>query len=450
MPPPLQAQRLLLSHRRLTPSNRRRFTAVSSLPSAPAKTLATGAAPSSILSIRESLLSGERTAADITADYLSRLRRTEPSVRSFIHLADAAAEREAEELDRRIATGGHDAVGPLAGVLVGVKDNLCTANMPSTGGSQILDGYRPAYDATAVRRLREAGAIVVGKTNLDEFGMGSTTEGSGFQFRSIDFLDFVHLKDVPDYKSELIPLDLLESKPLNGMRIGIIQETLGEGVDTGVISSIKAAASHLEQLGSVVEEVSLPSFSLGLPAYYILASSEASSNLSRYDGIRYGRQVSADDLNGLYGGSRANGLGHEVKMRILMGTYALSAGYYDAYYKRAQQVRTLVKKSFNEALERYDILVSPAAPSAAYKIGEKINDPLAMYAGDIMTVNVNLAGLPALVVPCGFVEGGSAGLPVGLQMIGSPFSEGNLLRVGHIFEQTLQNFSFVPPLLAEG
>ncbi|KAG8043653.1 hypothetical protein GUJ93_ZPchr0458g22872 [Zizania palustris] len=491
MPPPLQAQRLLLSHRRLTPSNRRRFTAVSSLPSAPAKTLATGAAPSSILSIRESLLSGERTAADITADYLSRLRRTEPSVRSFIHLADAAAEREAEELDRRIATGGHDAVGPLAGVLVGVKDNLCTANMPSTGGSQILDGYRPAYDATAVRRLREAGAIVVGKTNLDEFGMGSTTEGSGFQVTTnpwdgsrvpggssggsasavsarqcvvslgsdtggsvrqpASFCGVVGLKptygrvsrfglmayassldvvgcfgssvvdtatvlsviaghdkmdstssshDVPDYKSELIPLDLLESKPLN--------------------------------------------------AYYILASSEASSNLSRYDGIRYGRQVSADDLNGLYGGSRANGLGHEVKMRILMGTYALSAGYYDAYYKRAQQVRTLVKKSFNEALERYDILVSPAAPSAAYKIGEKINDPLAMYAGDIMTVNVNLAGLPALVVPCGFVEGGSAGLPVGLQMIGSPFSEGNLLRVGHIFEQTLQNFSFVPPLLAEG
>lgn len=461
-------------------------------------------------------------------------------MRSFIHVADAAAEREAQELDRRIASGGQDAVGPLAGVLVGVKDNLCTANMPSTGGSRILDGYQPAYDATAVRRLREAGAIVVGKTNLDEFGMGSTTEGSGFQVTTnpwddsrvpggssggsasavsarqcvvslgsdtggsvrqpASFCGVVGLKptygrvsryglmayassldvvgcfgssvvdtatmlsviaghdkmdstssshDVPDYRSDLVSLNLLESKPLNNLRIGIIQETLGDGVDTGVISSIKAAASHLEQLGSVVEEVSLPSFSLGLPAYYILASSEASSNLSRYDGIRYGRQVSADDLNELYGDSRSNGLGHEVKMRILMGTYALSAGYYDAYYKRAQQVRTLVKKSFEEALRRYDILVSPAAPSAAYKIGEKANDPLAMYAGDIMTVNVNLAGLPALVVPCGFVDGGSAGLPVGLQMIGSPFSEGNLLRVGHIFEQTLQDFSFVPPLLAD-
>ncbi|VAH38034.1 unnamed protein product [Triticum turgidum subsp. durum] len=241
--------------------------------------------------------------------------------------------------------------------------------------------------------------------------------------------------DVPDYRSDLASLSLLESKPLNSVRIGIIQETLGEGVDAGVISSIRAAASHLEQLGSVVEEVSMPSFSLGLPAYYILASSEASSNLSRYDGIRwYGQQVSADDLNELYGNSRANGLGHEVKMRILMGTYALSAGYYDAYYKRAQQVRTLVKKSFEEALGKYDILISPAAPSAAYKIG---------------MVNVNMAGLPALVVPCGFVQGGSAGLPVGLQMIGSPFSEGKLLEVGHIFEQTLQDLSFVPPLVAD-
>uniref|UniRef100_J3M1W8 ABC transmembrane type-1 domain-containing protein n=1 Tax=Oryza brachyantha TaxID=4533 RepID=J3M1W8_ORYBR len=215
---------------------------------------------------------------------------------------------------------------------------------------------------------------------------------------------------------------------------------------TGLTSKSRESYANA---GVVAEQVSLPSFSLGLPAYYKLASSEACSNLSRYDGIRYGRQVSADDLNELYGGSQANGLGHEVKMRILMGTYALSAGYYDAYYKRAQQVRTLVKLSFKEALDRYNILVSPAAPSAAYKIGEKTNDPLAMYAGDIMTVNVNLAGLPALVVPCGFVEGGSAGLPVGLQMIGSPFSEGNLLRVGHIFEQTLQNYSFVPPLLTE-
>lgn len=226
----------------------------------------------------------------------------------------------------------------------------------------------------------------------------------------------------------------------------MIRETIGEGVDAGVVSVMHAAGSHLEHLGCVLNEVSLPSFSLGLPAYYILASSEASSNLSRYDGVRYGNQVNSGELSSLYGYSRANGFGDEVKMRILMGTYALSSGYYDAYYKRAVQVRTFIQKCFKDAMNENDILISPAAPSAAYKIGEKTDNPLAMYAGDIMTVNVNLAGLPALVVPCGFVKGGPAGLPVGLQMIASAFREDILLRVGHIFEQTLQNYKFVPPL----
>lgn len=220
-------------------------------------------------------------------------------------------------------------------------------------------------------------------------------------------------------------------------------------VDNGVKSAISGAASHLEELGCTVTEVSLPSFSLGLPAYYILASSESSSNLSRYDGVRYGNQVFAEELNALYNDSRAKGFGPEVQMRILMGTYALSAGYYDAYYKRAQQVRTLIRKSFKDALDDNDILISPVAPSAAYKIGEKKNDPLAMYAGDIMTVNVNLAGLPALVLPCGFVEGGPVGLPVGLQMIGAAFDEAKLLKVGHVFEQTLQGCRFVPPIVAD-
>lgn len=443
--------------------------------------------------------------------------------------------REAEEIDRKIEQ--NEELGPLAGVPIAVKDNICTADMPSTGGSRILEGYRPAVDATAVRRLRECGGIVIGKTNLDEFGMGSTTEASGFQVTAnpwdvsrvpggssggsaaavsagqcvvslgsdtggsvrqpASFCGVVGMKptygrvsrfglmayassldvigcfgssvmdtaillgaisghdrldatsskhEVPNYASELASADFLESKPLSGLKVGIICETVGDGVDAGVISSIRAAASHLEELGSIVTEVSLPSFSLGLPAYYILASSESSSNLSRYDGIRYGNQVAADELNSLYKDSRAKGFGPEVKMRILMGTYALSAGYYDAYYKRAQQVRTLVQKGFKEALSDNDILISPAAPSAAYKIGEKTNDPLAMYAGDIMTVNVNLAGLPALVLPCGFVEGGSAGLPVGLQMIGGAFDEAKLLKVGHIFEQTLQGCRFVPSL----
>ncbi|XP_078179696.1 amidase family protein [Carex rostrata] len=541
MPSPIQNPRLLLTSTRIplslsskTPCTHR---CLASLPSLSPQTLAPQSTTSSILSIRESLLSGRKKAVEIAAEYLDRIRLTEPQLKSFIHLSDSVL-KDALELDRKVENG--EVVGPLSGVLVGVKDNLCTVDMPSTGGSRILDGYRPAFDATAVRKLREAGAIIVGKTNMDEFGMGSTTEGSGFHVtknpwdtsrvpggssggsaaavsarqcvaslgsdtggsvrQPASFCGVVGLKptygrvsrfglmayassldvvgvfgssvmdtaivlsaiaghdrldatssshEVPDYSSEMVSLDQLDSKPLKGLKIGVIKETLGDGIEAGVVSSIKAASSHLEQLGSIVGEVSLPSFDLGLPAYYILASSEASSNLARYDSVRYGQQADADDLSLLYGDSRAKGLGHEVKMRILMGTYALSAGYYDAYYKRAQQVRTLVQKSFKDALDQYDILISPAAPSAAYKIGEKTNDPLAMYAGDIMTVNVNLAGLPSLVVPCGFVEGGASGLPVGLQMISSSFSEDKLLRVGHVFEQSLQGYNFVPPVLSE-
>lgn len=412
--------------------------------------------------------------------------------------------------------------------------------MPSTGGSRILENYKAPFDATAVRRVKEKDGILIGKTNLDEFGMGSTTEASSFQVTAnpwdlsrvpggssggsaaavsarqcmvslgsdtggsvrqpASFCGVVGLKptygrvsrfglmayassldvigcfgtsvadtgillhaisgrdrfdatssnrEVPDFSSQFTSINLVESKPLKGLKVGLIRETLEDGVDNGVKSAISGAASHLEELGCTVTEVSLPSFSLGLPAYYILASSESSSNLSRYDGVRYGNQVFAEELNALYNDSRAKGFGPEVQMRILMGTYALSAGYYDAYYKRAQQVRTLIRKSFKDALDDNDILISPVAPSAAYKIGEKKNDPLAMYAGDIMTVNVNLAGLPALVLPCGFVEGGPVGLPVGLQMIGAAFDEAKLLKVGHIFEQTLQGCRFVPPIVAD-
>ncbi|KAK6142263.1 hypothetical protein DH2020_022611 [Rehmannia glutinosa] len=483
--------------------------------------------PSQILTTRKSLLSRQTSAVDLAKSFLHRLRRHEPQLSSFLHVSpDETVLKQAEELDNKIKN--NEEVGPLAGVLVGVKDNICTYDMPSTAGSRLLENYRPPFDATVVRKLRERGAIVVGKTNLDEFGMGSTTEGSAYQEghrgaqlqlflldnawwhwevilvevsgNRASFCGVVGLKptygrvsryglvayassldvigcfgssvadagillhtvsghdkfdatsskrEVPNYASQFVPIDYLESKPLKGLRVGVIRETFEDGVDSEVISTVRDAVSHLEELGCTVSEVSLPSYSLGLPAYYILASSESSSNLSRYDGVRYGNQVFGDELNSLYGDSRAQGFGSEVKMRILMGTYALSAGYYDAYYKRAQQVRTIIRNSFKDALDKNDILISPAAPSVAYKIGEKKNDPLAMYAGDIMTVNVNLAGLPALVLPCGFVEGGSAGLPVGFQMIGAAFDEEKLLKIGHIFEQTLQGYSFVPPLVAD-
>ncbi|XP_004248204.1 glutamyl-tRNA(Gln) amidotransferase subunit A, chloroplastic/mitochondrial [Solanum lycopersicum] len=492
---------------------------------------------SQILTIRKSLLSREISAVDLAGTFLNRLRNTEPQLKSFLYVSDVVL-KEAEEIDRKIAE--NEELGPLAGVLVGVKDNICTSDMPSTAGSKILENYRPPFDATAVGKMKKCGAIVIGKTNMDEFGMGSTTEGSGYQVTAnpwdlsrvpggssggsaaavsarqcmvslgsdtggsvrqpASFCGVVGLKptygrvsryglvayassldvigcfgssvtdaaillhaisghdkfdatsskkEVPDFASQFTARDHLDSKPLKGLRVGLIRDTIEDGVDPDVISSIRGAASHLEELGCTVTEVSLPSFSLGLPAYYILASSESSSNLSRYDGVRYGKQVFADELNSLYGESRAGGLGAEVKMRILMGTYALSAGYYDAYYKRAQQVRTLVRESFRAALDENDILISPAAPSAAYKIGEKKNDPLSMYAGDIMTVNVNLAGLPALVLPCGFVDSSSVALPVGVQMISAAFEEEKLLKVGHIFEQTLQGCSFIPPLVAD-
>uniref|UniRef100_A0A2P2II14 Glutamyl-tRNA(Gln) amidotransferase subunit A, chloroplastic/mitochondrial n=2 Tax=Rhizophora mucronata TaxID=61149 RepID=A0A2P2II14_RHIMU len=489
---------------------------------------------SQILSIRHSLLSRRLTATQLAESYLARLRLTEPHLRSFLHVSDDVL-KQAGLLDDKIHRG--EDVGLLAGVLVGVKDNICTADLPSTAGSLILRDYRPPFDATAVRKLKDVDGIVLGKTNLDEFGMGSTTEASAFQVTAnpwdvsrvpggssggsaaavsarqctvslgsdtggsvrqpASFCGVVGLKptygrvsrfglmayassldvigcfgtsvadagillhaisgrdrfdatsssrEVPDFTSLFSSINLMESKPLKGLRVGLIRETLDDGVDGEVKSVIATAALHLVELGCTVTEVSLPSFSLGLPAYYILASSESSSNLSRYDGVRYGSRAFAADLNALYKDSRANGFGFEVKMRILMGTFALSAGYYDAYYKHAQQVRTLIQKSFKSALNENDILISPAAPSTAYKFGEKKNDPLAMYAGDIMTVNVNLAGLPALVLPCGFV-GGPAGLPVGLQMIGAAFDEEKLLKVGHIFEQTLEGCSFIPPFV---
>ncbi|KAK9105008.1 hypothetical protein Scep_021852 [Stephania cephalantha] len=499
------------------------------------ETISSPSSSSEILTIRKSLLSRERKAVEIAQNYLNRLRSTEPQIRSFLHISQNVMS-EAEQIDRKIER--NEELGPLAGVLIGVKDNICTVDMPSTGGSRILENYRPTFDATAVRKLRECGAIIVGKTNMDEFGMGSTTENSGFQVTAnpwnaervpggssggsaaavsarqcvaslgsdtggsvrqpAAFCGVVGMKptygrvsryglmayassldvigcfgssvadaailleaiaghdrfdatsskrEVPEFSSQLEPAEFLDSKPLKGLRVGVISETLGDGVDSGIVSSIQAAASHLEELGCTVKEVNVPSFSLGLPAYYILASCESSSNLSRYDGIRYGNQIAAEELSSLYGACRANGFGSEVKMRILMGTYALSAGYYDAYYKCAQQVRTLVQKNLKASLTENDVLISPAAPSPAYRMGEKKNDPLAMYAGDIMTVNVNLAGIPALVVPCGFSEVGPSGLPIGLQIIGAAFDEAKLFKVGHVFERTLQRCRFVPPLV---
>ncbi|GAQ88468.1 aspartyl-tRNA(Asn)/glutamyl-tRNA (Gln) amidotransferase subunit A [Klebsormidium nitens] len=475
----------------------------------------------SIKQLQGDLRSGARSAVEVAKEYLERVAKTEPSVRSFLHVAEESALEQAAAIDRAIEGG--KALGPLAGVPIGVKDNICTKGLPSTGGSRILENFTPPYDATAIARLKAAGAVIIGKMNCDEFGMGSSTENSGYHITAnpwdltrvpggssggsaagvaagqvmaslgsdtggsirqpASFCGVVGLKPtyglvsryglmayassldcigplansvedaaivlgamaghdeadstsekqkVPDYTANLRPASELDSRPLAGVRLGLISETMGEGVDPGVVTAIQAAAAHYEQLGAVVEEVSLPSFRQGLPAYYVLAPSEASSNLSRYDGVRYGLRVEGDELTSMYGKTRDQGFGAEVKRRILMGTYALSAGYYDAFYKRAQQVRTLIQRDFQSVLSKYDALLSPTVPTTAYQIGEKTEDPLSMYVGDIMTVNVNLAGLPALVVPCGLDQG----LPVGLQLVGPAFGEAELLRLGHVFEQT--------------
>mmetsp|Transcript_40987 Transcript_40987/g.131038 ORF Transcript_40987/g.131038 Transcript_40987/m.131038 type:complete len:533 (+) Transcript_40987:39-1637(+) len=480
-----------------------------------------------IREIGDDLRSKRRSAQEITQQYLDQVTKMEPNTGSFITITAEAALAQAKALDAKIAADGVEGLGVLAGVPLGIKDNIMTAGVATTAGSRILEGYTPTYNAHAAQRVLDAGAIMVGKTNMDEFGMGSSTEASAYhvtrnpwdtervpggssggsaaavaarqvvaalgsdtggsirqpssfcgvvglkptygrvsryglvsyassldaigpmtttcedaailleQIAGVDSRDATSSKrPVGGFSASLFPApEALDSAPLKGTRVGIVMETMGEGVDPDVAGQIRAAAAHLEALGAEVGEVSIAGFDKGLPAYYVIAPCEASSNLSRYDGVRYGqRNQEADTLRGMYDTTRRAGFGAEVKRRILMGTYALSAGYYDAYYRRAQQVRTVVREGFAGALGDFDVLLTPAAPSPAYKIGEKSSDPLAMYAGDLMTVNVNLAGLPALVLPAG--PAASSGLPVGMQLIGKAFDEAALLRVGHAYEAT--------------
>ncbi|KAG1673670.1 hypothetical protein FOA52_010538 [Chlamydomonas sp. UWO 241] len=484
-----------------------------------------------IRSIQADIASKRRSAEEVTASYLAAIAAAEPTVHSFITVEVERSLAQARELDAALASGAVTTLGPLAGIPLAIKDNICTQSLRTTAGSQVLRDFTPQYDATAVSRLRAAGAICVGKTNMDEFGMGSSTENSSFGptrnpadpgrvpggssggsaaavaasecvaslgtdtggsiRQPAHFCGVVGLKptygrvsrsglisyassldcigpmastvedaalvlnaiagadpldatcshaSVVDYAALLCPLSQMASSPLSGRRVGLVVQTLGEGVAPEVEAAVRAAAAHLESLGAVVEEVDLPSYGTGLPAYYVLALSEASSNLSRYDGVRYGARVEAGEggLAGMYAQTRGQGLGPEVKRRILMGTYALSAGYYDAYYKRAQQVRSLVRSEMTSMLTTYDVLLTPAAPTPAYRLGEKTTDPLEMYKGDLMTVNINLAGLPAIVVPCGYTQAsaGSPPLPLGVQMIGRAFGEAELLEVAHVYEQT--------------
>ena len=455
-------------------------------------------------------------AGDISADELFeayRERAAAKDLNAFLWVADGPDERT-------------DAAGPLAGVPLAVKDLFCVQGVPSMAGSRILEGYRPPYTSTAVRNLRSAGGAVLGKTNMDEFAMGSSNENSGYgpvlnpwdrtrvpggssggsaaavaaglapwaigtdtggsirqpaslcgivglkptygavsRYGMIAFASSLdqagpltrdvtdaalllrHMsgRDVCDSTSIGCPdeIELPSAESLDGMVFGVPPELSAEGIEPGVREVFEANLKTIEQLGGRLEEVSLPHSPHGISAYYVIAPAEASANLARYDGVRYGhRSASYDGLTELYEATRAEGFGAEVKRRIMLGTFALSSGYYEAYYGRAQKVRTKIADDFRTAFERVDLIVTPTSPSVAFPLGAKTADPLAMYLSDLLTIPSCMAGLPGLNVPCGL----SGGLPVGLQLIGPQLSENTLFRTGHALERAL-GFDPVPERL---
>lgn len=480
----------------------------------------------SIRELHQQLLKKDRSAKEITQEALDRIQALEPKLRSFLHITAEQAIAQAEQVDAKIAAG--EEISLLAGIPIGIKDNLCTQGVPTTCGSRILENFVPAYESTVTRKLAEAGAVMVGKTNMDEFAMGSSTETSGYQVTAnpwdlervpggssggsaaavaadecvvalgsdtggsirqpASFCGVVGLKptyglvsrfglvayassldqigpfgrsvedtailmnaiagydakdstslnlDIPDYTQFLKP-------DLKGLRVGIITETFGEGLDSVVDDAVRKAIAQLEALGAEVKEISCPRFRYGLPTYYIIAPSEASANLARYDGVKYGfRSEDPDNLMAMYTQTRAQGFGPEVKRRIMIGTYALSAGYYDAYYLKAQKVRTLIKQDFEAAFGQVDVLVCPTAPTTAFKAGEKTADPLSMYLSDLMTIPVNLAGLPGLSLPCGF---DAQGMPIGLQLISNVLREDQLFHVAYAYEQATDWHTHCPKI----
>jgi aspartyl-tRNA(Asn)/glutamyl-tRNA(Gln) amidotransferase subunit A len=458
------------------------------------------------------------SARELTRAVLDRIDAIDENIGAFLTVSEEGAMQQADRADRMIAGGN---CSPLAGIPLGIKDLMCTRGMKTTCGSKILDNFVPPYDATVVRKLRDAGAVIVGKLNMDEFAMGSSTENSGFKITrnpwdpsripggssggsaaavaadmclgalgsdtggsirqpashcgvvglkptygrvsryglvafasSLDQIgplaknvtDCAHLlnavcgydksdstsvpQDVPDYTTAL-------GGDLKGVTIGIPEElNATEGLDPSVLAAVNNAVGVIEKLGAKRVKVSLPHTEYAVAVYYVIAPSEASSNLARYDGVKYGfRNREHTDLMTMYRNTRSLGFGPEVQRRIIIGTYCLSAGYYDAYYGKASQVRTLITADFKKAFETCDAILCPVAPTAAFKIGEKIDDPLTMYLSDIFTLSANLAGIPGLSVPCGF---SSEGLPIGLQIMGKHFDEEMLLKVAYGFEQATE------------
>jgi len=466
------------------------------------------------------------SAQELTRSVLDRIRATDVRTHSYLTVCETAALGQAEAADRMLAAGG--AVPPLCGIPVAVKDVILTRGVRSTAGSKILEHFVPPYDATVTRRLREAGAVIVGKANCDEFAMGSSTENSAFlpsrnpwdlarvpggssggsatavaadqalaalgtdtggsirlpssfcgvvglkptygrvsrfgvvaYASSLDqvgpfakdvrdcalMLQAIAGHDPQDSTSVNIPVPDYQARLLQGVRglkIGIPKEYFVEGMQPAVEAAVRQAVAEFTALGARPVSISLPHTEYAIATYYLIATAEASSNLARYDGMKYGyRAPQAEGLAETYRRTRGQGFGDEVKRRIMLGTYVLSAGYYDAYYLKAQKVRTLIRQDFLTAFGDCDVIATPVAPTTAFRLGEKTADPLTMYLSDIFTIAVNLAGLPGLSVPCGFDENH---MPIGVQLVGKPFGEDVLLQAAYAYEQATQWHTHKPPL----
>jgi aspartyl-tRNA(Asn)/glutamyl-tRNA(Gln) amidotransferase subunit A len=474
------------------------------------------------------MAAGEVSAADVTEAHLDRIAAVDDQVKAFLHVAADDARARAREVDARRRAG--EPLGPLAGVPVAVKDLFTTVGMPTTCGSKILEGWRPPYESTITQRLRNAGAILIGKTNMDEFAMGSSTENSGYgpshnpwdlarvpggssggsaaavaahmaplalgtdtggsirQPAAVcgivgtkptyggssryGVVAFASSLDTPGPLGRTVldaallheamsghdPMDstsidapvppVVEAArhgDVAGLRIGVVAEFAGDGYQPGVMARFTEAVELLESLGAKVTEISCPHFKYALPAYYLIAPSEASSNLARFDGMRYGLRTGSGSAEEVMAATRETGFGAEVKRRIMLGTYALSSGYYDAYYGKAQQVRTLIIQDFDAAFGQVDVLVSPATPTTAFPIGERADDPMAMYLADLCTIPTDLAGNAAISVPCGLAD--EDGLPAGLQVMAPPLADDRLYRVAAAVEAAF-NERWGHPLLA--
>jgi aspartyl-tRNA(Asn)/glutamyl-tRNA(Gln) amidotransferase subunit A len=475
--------------------------------------------------LQELLHKKEISVTDLVKESYNRIKDVDEKVQAFLTLDEENALSQASALDSKLVNGEHS--GSLFGMPIGIKDNIVTKDLRTTCSSKILENFQPIYNATVMDKLQAAGTITIGKLNMDEFAMGSSTENSYYQKtknpwnletvpggssggsaasvaagevlfslgsdtggsirQPAAFCGVVGLK--PTYGrisrfglvafassldqigpitrtvednafllnaiSGLDPMDSTSANvevpdftkgltgDIKGMKIAVPKEYLAEGVNEAVRQSVLDALKVLEKLGATWEEVSLPHSKYALATYYLLSSSEASANLSRFDGVRYGyRAEDVETLIDLYKRSRAEGFGDEVKRRIMLGTFALSSGYYDAYYKKAQKVRTLIKKDFEDVFEKYDVIIGPTTPTPAFKLGENVDDPLTMYANDILTIPVNLAGVPGISVPCGF----SNGLPLGLQIIGKHFDEASVYKVAYAFEQATDYHKQKPTL----